>query len=67
MTKKRFIALLFALANFLVPPGAVYLQVTLSDGAAVQAMHRTITPAMRVIPAVLPARPSDSAEPAMVL
>jgi hypothetical protein len=66
MTKKRFFTLLFALAYLLVPPGAVYLQVTLSDGAAVQAMHRIAAPVLPVIPAVLPAPPRQP-EPPVIL
>ena len=56
MPKKRLIPLLFALAYIVVPVGAVYLQVTLSKGAAVHAAH---APAMSVTPAVLRAPPAE--------
>ncbi len=60
MTKKRLIPLFFALVYFVVPPGAVYLQVTLSNGAAVYAEQG---PAMPAIPALLPAPPVNPAPP----
>jgi len=63
MTKKNLIPLLFALAYVVVPTSAVYLQVTLTDGAAVHAMD---TPATPVVPAVLRAPPKDP-EPLIAL
>ena len=63
MTKKRLIPLFFALVYFVVPPGAVYLQVTLSNGAAVYAEQGPAMPAIPAIPALLPAPPVDPPPP----
>jgi len=50
MTKNRLIPLLFALAYIVIPPSAVYLQVSLSNGDANHAMQ---APAAPITPAVL--------------
>ena len=55
MTTKRLIPLLFALAYIVVPVGAVYLQVTLSKGAAVHAAH---APTLSVTRAILRGPPA---------